>query len=216
MVFVGSYSTVLGPVASTMAWVAGLLLVIAALFAHYVRPVALGPLARPRPLALATYGACVVGELALISVGSRALAAAGQAELRPALIAAVVGLHFLPLAWAFGEPMFYYLGGAVALLGGAGLLAGALGVEHSAEALTVVAGLVMLTIITLYQHRELTVPAAAVLMSTAHSRTIVGIRTRSPRAKTPVPLPACQSGGGSLGDRCCGDRQPPVRVRRGR
>ena len=150
MVFVGSSSTVLGPVACTMAWVAGLLLVIAALSAHYVRPVALGLLARPRPLALATYGACVVGELALISLGSKALAAAGQDELRPALIAAVVGLHFLPLAWAFGEPMFLYLGGAVAVLGGVGLLAGALGVEHSAEALTVVAGLVMLAIITLY------------------------------------------------------------------
>ena len=150
MVFVGSYATVLGPVASTVAWVAGLLLVVVALSAHYVRPVALGPLARPRPLALATYGACVVGELALISVGSRALAAAGQGELRPALIAAAVGLHFLPFAWAFGEPMFCYLGGAVAVLGGAGLLAGSLGVEHAAEALTVVAGLAMLTIITLY------------------------------------------------------------------
>lgn len=150
MVFISSYSPVLGSAASTIAWAAGTAGVMAALFGHYVRPVPLGPLDRPRPAALATYCACVVGELALIAVGSRALTAAGSGELQPALIAAVVGLHFLPFAWAFHERVFLYLGGAVTVLGATGLLTGALGIPHAADALAVVAGLVMITIITLY------------------------------------------------------------------
>jgi hypothetical protein len=150
MVFIGINSSALGPVATTIAWVAGLAAVVVALFAHYIRPVSLGPLARPRPLALATYCGCVVGEIALIAVGSRALAAVGHSELRPALIAAVVGLHFMPFAWAFRERMFLYLGGAVAVIGAAGLLAGALRVSRAADAAAVGAGLVMLTIITLH------------------------------------------------------------------
>lgn len=150
VVFIGSYTSVLGTAVSTFAWVAGLVLVLAALSALYVWPVSLGPLVRPSPLALATYGACVAGELVLINLGSRALTAAGDGDLRPALIAAVVGLHFIPFAWAFGERMFFWLGGLVSVLGLAGLVTGAMGVAHAAETLAVLAGLVMLVIITLY------------------------------------------------------------------
>lgn len=150
LVFIGSYSPALGAVVSTIAWVAGVALAGVALFAHYVRPVSLGPLARPRPLALATYGGCVVAELALIAIGSRLLTSAGRGDLRPALIAVVVGLHFLPLAWAFRELMFLGLGCTVAGTGAVGLLSGALGVPHAADALAVVAGLAMLAIIALY------------------------------------------------------------------
>ncbi len=84
LVFIGSYSSVLGPAVSTVAWTAGLVLVVAALSAHYVWPVSLCPMARPSLLALATYLACVAGELALINLGSRALTAAGDGGLRPA------------------------------------------------------------------------------------------------------------------------------------
>jgi hypothetical protein len=78
-------------------------------------------------------------------------AAAEPAEDRsPALIAAVVGLHFLPFAWAFGERMFLVLGGAVAALGTAGLVVGALDVPHAAEVAAVSAGLVMLVLIVRY------------------------------------------------------------------
>lgn len=150
LVFVTSYSPALGAVVSAAAWVGGIALALAAVVAHYVRPVALGPLARLRPLALLTYGACVVGELVLIAAGTRALTAAGSGELQPALIAAVVGLHFVPFAWAFGERMFLWLGGCVAALGAAGLLAGALGVARAADASAVGAGLVMLLVIALY------------------------------------------------------------------
>lgn len=148
--FIASYAPALGPAASAIAWAAGVAGVMAALFAHYVRPVPLGPLTRPRPSALATYLGCVLGELGVIAVGSRALTEADHGALQPALIAAVVGLHFLPFAWAFHERMFLLLGGAVAILGMAGLLAGALGVPHAADASAVVAGLVMLMIIALY------------------------------------------------------------------
>jgi hypothetical protein len=150
MVFIASYSPALGPVVSAAAWVAGVALVLAALHAHYVRPVPLGPLERPSPLAMAVYLGCVVGEVALIAAGSNALAAAGRSELRPALIAAVVGLHFLPFAWAFGERMFLVLGGAVATLGVTGLVVGTLGVPHAAEVAAVLAGLVMLVLVVRY------------------------------------------------------------------
>ncbi|WP_051571457.1 hypothetical protein [Cryptosporangium arvum] len=150
LVFVAGYSGVFGTVAHVAAWVAGAALVLAALLALYVWPVALGPMARPSRRALVIYVACVVGELALINVGSRVLTAADRGELRPALIATVVGLHFIPFAWAFRERMFFWLGGLVGGLGVIGLLIGAVGVEHAAEALAVASGLAMLIVITLY------------------------------------------------------------------
>ncbi|MEO7587375.1 MAG: hypothetical protein ABIS84_05045 [Arachnia sp.] len=150
MVFITGYSASLGQIVSIVALTTGLGLVGAALFAHYIRPVALGPLARPSKVALLTYVACVVAELALISLGSRALTASGHDDLRPALIAAVVGLHFIPFALAFGERMFYWLGSLVAALGVTGLTAGALGVPHAADAMAVIAGLAMQVIILLY------------------------------------------------------------------
>lgn len=145
-----SYSDVFGPIVRIAGWVVGLALVAAALTAHYLRPVPLGPMTRPRPVALAVYTGCVIGELAAISVGSRALTGAGHGELRPALIAAVVGLHFLPFAWAFSERMFFWLGGLVAILGAVGLLAGFLITPHAADAAAIAAGVVMLILINRY------------------------------------------------------------------
>jgi len=149
-VFVASYSPALGPVASALAWALALAGVATALVAHYVRPRALGPLVRPSPAALLTYLACVVGELALIALGTRALEAAGRGDLRPALIAAMVGLHFVPFAAVFRERMFLHLGVAVALLGAAGLLVGALGVTRAADAAAVVAGVVLVGLVAAY------------------------------------------------------------------
>lgn len=150
MVFVASYSPALGTGITILACVAGTIGVLVALFAHYVRPSALGPLSRPHPIALVVYGACFVGELALIAVGSRVLDAVGQGDLRPSLIAAVVGVHFLPFAWAFGEAMFFALGGVVAGLGVVGLVLGALGLPAAAEAFAVLAGLAMIVVIVRY------------------------------------------------------------------
>lgn len=150
LVFVFSYAPALGAAVAVPAALVGVALAVAALVAHYVRPVSLGPLTRPRPLALATYVACVVGELALINIGSRVLSEAGRGELRPALIAAVVGLHFLPFGWAFTERMFFWLGGLVAAVGSLGLTAGAVGVPNAAEASAALAGLAMLGLIVAY------------------------------------------------------------------
>lgn len=150
LLFIGTYSAIFGHPVWIAGWVAGLALVAAALTAQYIRPVPLGPLTRPGPTALAIYGACVIGELAAINLGSRALTAAGHVQLRPALIVVAVGLHFIPFARTFGERMFYWLGGLVATLGAVGLVAGFLGTAHSADAAAVAAGLVMLVIITLY------------------------------------------------------------------
>lgn len=122
LVFVFGYSAALrGPV-STLVRVGAVGLAVVAVVAHYVSPVALGRFAPARPVALVTYVACVLGELALIAVGTRALKSAGRLELRPALIAAVVGLHFIPFGWAFGERMFYRLGAGVLGAGVIGLL----------------------------------------------------------------------------------------------
>ncbi len=150
LVFITSYAPAWGSVVALVAWVVGAALALTALVRHYVRPVALGPLARPRPLALVGYVVCVLGELALIAVGTRLLVGAGRGELRPALIALAVGLHFLPFAWAFGERMFFGLGGAVAALGALGLATGAAGVRNAAPTAAVVAGLVLLVVMTAY------------------------------------------------------------------
>lgn len=150
LLFVAAYSAPLGPVVSAGAELVAVVLALAALVALYVRPVGLGPLVPPRPLAVGVYVGCVVGEVALIAVGTRALEHAGRGELRPALIAGVVGLHFLPMGWAFSERLFGWLGAAVAVVGGAGLLAGLGGVDRAAEASAVLAGLVMLGLIARY------------------------------------------------------------------
>lgn len=150
VVFIASYSPALGHAISIISGVAGLGLFGAALFAHYIRPVALGPLSRPGAARIAIYVACVLGELALINLGSQALMHAGHTDLRPALIAAVVGVHFLPFAWAFEERMFLWLGGFVATCGTLGLIAGGMGVAHAADSMAVIAGLVMLVLINLY------------------------------------------------------------------
>jgi hypothetical protein len=124
---------------------AGVVAVVAAtLWFLFVRPRSLGPFVPPSRVGIAVYLACVAGELALIAVGTRLLESAGAGELRPALIALVVGLHFLPFSWAFHERMFALLGGLLVVLGALGLLTGA------AEALAVASGAVMALLLLAY------------------------------------------------------------------
>ena len=150
LVFVLTSSAAFGAGVQVPALVAGAGLALAALFGHYGRPVALGPAVRPDRRALALYGACVVGELALIVLGTAVLLGAGRTDLRPALIAAVVGLHFLPMARAFGERMFLLLGGLVSVAGATGLVAGAAGVPRAGDGAALAAGLVLLGVVTAY------------------------------------------------------------------
>jgi hypothetical protein len=150
MTFVGSYSPALGLWATAAAWTAGLAGVVLAVVAHYVRPVGLGVLPSPRRYAVPVYCGCVVTELLLIAIGLRILASIDQSELRPALVAVAVGVHLLPLGWAFEQRMFLGLGSAVIVIGCAGLAAGAAGVPRAAAAAAVACGLVMVGVIALY------------------------------------------------------------------
>lgn len=135
--FVSSYAAGLHPVAAVASHVLVVVLVVATLGMLFVRPRDLGPFVPPSRVAIGVYLLCVVGELALIRVGTDALVHAGREELRPALIVLVVGLHFLPFAWAFHERMFSWLGAMLVVLGGVGLLTAA------AELVAVTAGLAM-------------------------------------------------------------------------
>lgn len=155
LVFIFSYTPPLAAAVSIAAKIAGIGLALTALFDLYVRPRSLGPFREPTRAARLAYVCCVAGELAAIAVGSRLLTSLGHADLRPALIAGVVGVHFLPFAWAFGERWFYGMGLALLVLGCVGLVAGYAGVAHAAEAAAVLSGLVMLALIVLHGHGRL-------------------------------------------------------------
>lgn len=146
-VFVFSYSDGLGAAVAVIAKVLVVLLILAAVAVLFVRPRWIGPFVPPKPLAIGVYLLCVVGEFALIALGTRALIALDLAGLRPALIALVVGVHFLPFAWAFGERMFVLLGTALFLLGAAGLLIAS---DTAAQVVAVASGLVMAGLVVGY------------------------------------------------------------------
>ncbi|GAA4603504.1 hypothetical protein BJY16_004641 [Actinoplanes octamycinicus] len=59
-------------------------------------------------------------------------------EVAVAWVAVVVGLHFFPLAWAWRMPLYYGVGGAMAVLGVAGFVAYAAGA--SAATIGLIAG----------------------------------------------------------------------------
>lgn len=146
-VFVFSYT----PGSAGFTTVAARILVIAAitgtLWFLFGSPRFLGPFSAPRGRHIGIYLLCVIMEFALIAFGTGRLTSVGKLELQPALIALVVGLHFIPFAWAFRERMFYTLGSVLALLGGAGLL---IGTGTSALTAAVGAGLMMSLILLAY------------------------------------------------------------------
>ena len=150
LVFVFSYAPPLGRAVFLAAGIVGVALALTALLLLYLRPTSLGSFREPTRTALLVYVCCVVGELVAIAVGSRLLLRVGHADLRPALIAAVVGVHFLPFAWAFGERMFYRLGLVLVVLGCVGLAAGWAGLPLAAGAAAVLSGLAMLALIVQY------------------------------------------------------------------
>ena len=150
LVFIFSYTPPLGAVVSIVGAVAGVVLAAIALVTLYVRPRSLGPLRRPSRSALFIYVSCVVAELAAIALGTRLLVSTGHADLRPALIAGIVGAHFVPFAWAFGERLFFFLGSTLVVFGCAGLVIGYLGVPHAAELAAVLSGVAMLALLVVY------------------------------------------------------------------
>ena len=150
VVFVWSSSPDLGDPAPVLARVVVVALVVAALALLFVVPRWLGRFHVPTPLAMTVYLACVLGELLLIRFGSVLLGDEGHESARPALIAAVVGLHFIPFAWAFRERMFTWLGSALLALGLAGLGIELAGIGSAAPAAAVLSGLVMAGLVAAY------------------------------------------------------------------
>jgi hypothetical protein len=138
----------------TVALVLWLLALLAYLWFALLRPRVLPALVPPSPRAGAVYGLSVVGMLGLIAAGGALLRANGHADLRPALVALAVGLHFLPFAAAFRAPVFRLLGAAVASVGAVGLVLGLLVGPSAAAGAAVVAGLVMLVLITVDAQRD--------------------------------------------------------------
>ena len=89
-----------------------------------------------------------VGAMLLLFPVTRLIAQALDAPtMQIALIAAVVGLHFLPFARAFDAPVFWWIGGAMAALGLAGAALAAAGMPAAGPAGAAAAGAAMLVIV---------------------------------------------------------------------
>ncbi|MUK03040.1 hypothetical protein GM708_14585 [Vibrio cholerae] len=147
LVFVFSYTPGFADPVSVTARLLVVASVAATLWFLFAAPRFLGPFRPPRGWHIGVYVLCVVLEFALIALGAGWLETLQRLELRPALIALVVGLHFLPFAWAFGERMFYLLGGILVLLGALGLL---IGTRTGALGVAVGSGLVMSLVLLAY------------------------------------------------------------------
>jgi hypothetical protein len=74
------------------------------------------------------YGIWIGFEVVLIVAAVLALRALELADFLPGAIALIVGVHFIPLAPAFDEPMYRWTGYAMIIAGAAGVVAGAGGV----------------------------------------------------------------------------------------
>lgn len=88
----------------------------------------LGELAvQPRPQAVPVYWTSVLVEVAALVVGTRLLSNHGHGAYGVALVAGIVGIHFLPFSWAFRQPTFLPLGIVLLTLGATGGILGLLG-----------------------------------------------------------------------------------------
>lgn len=74
-----------------------------------------------------TYWRAVVAEVVAIVAGAFVLNRVGHPEYLPAWTLAVVGLHFLPLARAFGMPLLRWVAAAATLVATAALVSGLAG-----------------------------------------------------------------------------------------
>lgn len=110
------------PLVALVAW--GLALVAYG-YAVWWRPAhALPAPGTPSPRAGPVYLLAVAAMVGAIWLGLWLLDRVGRGELGPALIAACVGLHFIPFARAFAAPVFGQLGWLLGLIGLGGLLIG--------------------------------------------------------------------------------------------
>ena len=131
--------------AQSMLRSAAVALAVFALAAVLLRRRTLPALPPPAPGALRVYGAAVVVMLLLFPVTRLVARAADAPTAQIALVAAVVGGHFLPFARAFGAPVFRWIGGSMLVLVGA--LAAMLRVPAAGPAGAAAAGAAMLLIV---------------------------------------------------------------------
>ena len=75
------------------------------------------PLPDAGPRALRIYAAAVVAELVALFGGTLLLRDTGHEELGLPWVVIVVGVHFVPLGWAFGARFFHVLAGILVVLG---------------------------------------------------------------------------------------------------
>ncbi len=71
----------------------------------------------PQPGAWQVYRVAVIAEVLALVGGAQLLNRTGHGELSLPWVVTVVGLHFLPLGWAFRAPFFHVLAGTLVALG---------------------------------------------------------------------------------------------------
>lgn len=104
------------------------------------------PTPEPPPGARRTYFLSVAAEIIAIPIGAAIINRVFERpELTVLWVVAVVGMHFLPFAEAFGEPVFRLLGAALVLIAATGAIVGVTTGSASAPAwFAVVAGATLL------------------------------------------------------------------------
>ena len=122
--------------------VAGVVLALAVLARVLIGPVAPAP--RPAPSAMRTYWRWVGIEGLAIFAGTFLLGRIGLGEFGVLWVIAVVGVHFLPFATAFGRRAYAVLGGVLIALAVVGALLAVLFGATGAGVAGVAAGLVLL------------------------------------------------------------------------
>ena len=147
VVFVAANAPVLGAPVRWLLLLAAVALAAWLVWRLFLRPRSLGTPQVPHRFAGLIYLISVVAMLALIAAGGAWLRASGHEAAQPSLIALVVGLHFVPFAMAFREPMLIQLGTAVAAMGAVGLVLGILLGDPWGAGAAVAAGFVQLGVV---------------------------------------------------------------------
>jgi len=97
--------------------------------AHRLRRSATMVPASPRPAGLAAmqrrFTVVIAAETVAIIAAGNILARSGHSRWIPAVICALVGLHFIPLARLFSIPLYYATATALCLVAGATMILGA-------------------------------------------------------------------------------------------
>lgn len=114
-----------------------------------------------------------VAQAVVFSVTISVCIAIGRIDWIPLLAALVVGLHFMPLAWALDELSFRWAGAVLAILGGSGVLLVAV---TSTTPATAVTGTAMGSAVTLL------ITATALLKRHGRRRYPDGVQPTTPRA----------------------------------